>query len=941
MNRERDLLGNPLRRLLGSNEPKGSTVTETFVLRKEQRQAFPHVIYSLESNSPFDMVLIQASCETMSKWSAAYPVVADFDDSEGEKRIIVRMSEAGSKIRPIMGAVLIGLSEATRHIVDMLPDDRIQNLTGYKTEASNTSAQLLNDLVSNAELSESFGKYYCGLRWGSDQEKFIRDLFVHSVSFDPALVEQNLTGRFLNDLTYTLNLNIPYQVRDQWRDLPATEILAEYPELDYRRLEDESFKESSEGQKLAKAYTQKCGETIALQYSRSFEGNISPDGKALPQPQIPLTKFPVIEALMASEVSVDRVKGKNDFGPSGLSDLIIDSDSKLAHQALVAAVNHRFSAEQRKQVSNMFYEGPKEFEHKHRVITTLIRAYQESYEDESSRPQLRDDLLAIIDAYTGKGVIAESVRVEYEASEPNYKRYMREPDEVVEIITDLLASALTAPDPELVGMAEELIETYLPEDGEQIVLADEQTDLLAPDRTDLMIMLVDSLNDVSSATQPAVFEKVGNKVFGSMEVGAQLKGIVNDLIESKKSRRTPEVLKAILGLRGFSISIKKDNPDKKEARRKFDELTKPSDKLYESAIQKTNQLLINTLNQIANSGTLLDGNGAMFRLFKGLVGRVKFNDHDKRTLPAKYDALKTLANHPGVTDRQKGDILWQMYEEFKYVDQESTYLLLPVILDMLQISLGSPDNVRLPNSETGHQLGAIERLVSEHGRNMFKAATQDQLQEIANYARGIIGRANQIGLGAMLTDRSSRHEVGEDLEEWQKETLKNISYSLHQLKNMEKHYLQYLRIEAVKVYPHIYYPWLLEKLTPFWQKMQWEVGPGNQPKPEIRALYGVLQDHVKNRLVIRKPEEYAEDFDVIGEGHVDTLIKECYERMVVPHDIKYNTTVWRDGLTFMHLAVAYMPEELLEELKEKYQGTGFAEYLNRESERRKDEPNIR
>jgi hypothetical protein len=131
----------------------------------------------------------------------------------------------------------------------------------------------------------------------------------------------------------------------------------------------------------------------------------------------------------------------------------------------------------------------------------------------------------------------------------------------------------------------------------------------------------------------------------------------------------------------------------------------------------------------------------------------------------------------------------------------------------------------------------------------------------------------------------------------------------------------------------VYYPWLLEKLTPFWQKMQWEVGPGNRPSRDISELYRVLEEHIQGRLVLRNPDEYPDNFDVLEEGHIDSLLKEGYERMVVPNDIKYNKTVWQNGLTFMHYAVAYMPESVVQQIKTKYPNSKFAEYIEKERER--------
>lgn len=142
---------------------------------------------------------------------------------------------------------------------------------------------------------------------------------------------------------------------------------------------------------------------------------------------------------------------------------------------------------------------------------------------------------------------------------------------------------------------------------------------------------------------------------------------------------------------------------------------------------------------------------------------------------------------------------------------------------------------------------------------------------------------------------------------------------------------EFLLIEAVKVQPSEYYTWLLGKLVPFWQKMQWEVGPGNRPSRDISQLHRTIADYIQNRFAIQ--DEYPTDFDVIEDGHLDTFLHEMYKQMVVPHDIKYNGTVWREGLTFMHQAVAYMPESVMRQIQEKYPDSKFARYVENERAR--------
>lgn len=305
-------------------------------------------------------------------------------------------------------------------------------------------------------------------------------------------------------------------------------------------------------------------------------------------------------------------------------------------------------------------------------------------------------------------------------------------------------------------------------------------------------------------------------------------------------------------------------------------------------------------------------------------------------LPQEYHAFINLAEQQNVPENQKNATLWRIQNQFEYVDSKSEHLLVPVVMDTMQVALGPVDAVRMPTSETSHGLSAVTSIVRKYDSEMFKSASEDDLNTLAGYATGIVERANQIGLGKMLTARGDEPDLAE-VQEAQKETLRNLQRVFEDLQDIAEYYEKYQRVELVKVYSHVYYPWLLEKFVPFWRKMQWEVGEGNRPSRDIQALYRVLEDHVRNRLVLRKPEEYTEDFDAIGEGNIDTLIKAGYDRMIVPHDIKYNGTVWREGMSFMHAATAYMPEALLEQMRGKYPNSDFVKYLEKERARWQEE----
>lgn len=737
-----------------------------------------------------------------------------------------------------------------------------------------------------------------------------------------------LRGGHLSNLVYKLELDIPYKLQEKWDQTPSAQILEEFPELDFHRLQDTNFSATPEGQKLAIAYTELCGDILSNQNERGTDRHITNDGRELPRPQVPLSQHPIIEALVAGEVAVDRPKPKYSFGPSDLTDVILDSDSQPAHAALVKAINTRLPEGQR-----YAFDGPNEFQHKQRNIWSILHAYKEAHLDNQRRGLLRNDLVTILEAYTTDGEIATSIRQENDKRQA--ERSWREGDisevhQVKEIVGDIIKVGMAAPDLEITARVEALISQYLSNNGRELV---NTQDVLVLTRADLMLVVIDAIKEVTNASHSDVFERIGTIVFGSETIGMQLRAFAEQGIQAYEIHNSPEVLKAQLGLRKFDLSFERDkNPEEVRARRALDELVRPANQLLEGQRRTKNQLLFNLLGQFVQSGALRSQNRDAAWFFKGLVQRIDFKDYKMSKLPEEYHSLIVLGNNPDVLIPQKNNILWHMHEQFEYVESEAAYLLIPVIMDMYQVALGPVDAIRLPEKETSHGLSAASAIVRKHGHGMFKAASQDQLQTLARYAMGIRDHAERIATGALLNDGESDIDMS-NLQDWQKETIGHLRNVMRDLKEVEAHYEQYLHIEEVKVFPHVYYPWLLQQLTPFWQKMQWEVGPGNRPSFDIRGLYDALENHIRNRLVIRKPEGYPEDFDILEEGHLDTLLLECYNRMVVPHDIKYNTTVWQEGLTFMLRAVSHMPPSVMEGIKAKYPNSEFANYLEAEYKR--------
>lgn len=765
---------------------------------------------------------------------------------------------------------------------------------------------------------------------GSDIEKFVREVFVQAAEFDPLFLAEQLTVYHLKESTYGLNLNVGYREQQQWNDRSVEEVLDAYPALDYRRLSSDQFRNTDEGRKLLQVYTEMCGKIKArLNQKGRLERTITVEGQIKPRPMIPLTKHPIIEALVATEFQLDRPRAKYDFGPSDIIELVIDSDSARVHQALVQSVTSRLPEEFR----NVF-DGPSEFQHKRNTIQLLLYAYQEAWNDEQRRALLRDDFLAVHAAYTTEGEIVQTLWVENEAYRESSKRWSSsgkpsdspEFNQLRTITHDLIRVGLIAPDPEIVAITEKLIESSLG----ITVHGDEKLPSVALSQAELKLIVIDALGQVSAASNTEALRWAASVAFGDELTGDRLQALADMKYQAEAILNSPAVQLAYRAVRKFvySLSDEEKSEEQIEAKAGLSRAREPVENLENQKRRQLNQFLLEQLRDLVRQNGQ-EGDATDPRLFSGFVSRLKFNAYHMTALPSEYHELVTLAKDQAVSLDQRSTIAWHIYEQFQYIDSSAQHLMLEVLPELFEVLLGPVDAVPIPEAGVDHALAAVTQIVHKHGKRIFQSATQQQLETLGQYEVQLRMHAERVAAGGLINEpeaeglSQSLGEVGE----WQKDTLRVLEGVIREIQTIGTYYAEYLHIEAVKVSPHIYYPWMLEQLEPLFRKLGWEVAPGNRPSRAIVELNQVLENIVKHSLVIKPADEYDEDFDPIEEGHLDTLLLEGYSRMVVPHDIQYNGTVWREGLGFMYLAVAFMPPALLERIIAKYPNTKFGEYL--------------
>jgi hypothetical protein len=893
----------------------------------EVRRRLPYVIYELQSEAAEDQVLVKTAISALQ--AHGYNLEIDAEEKTKEHpnyTVFVRSGTKDEKKLAVEGALLLGLVEATKVAIASLPTEKAPITTkGYFQEASLTSYSLIHEFLGRKKLVKTFEEFYGGLRWSTDQHKLVKHIFLFGTPYDPSYIENNISGRMLTSLLYHIDgVSISYDINKNWDKMDPESILTQYPELDYHQLQNDQFTQSPEGQILIEAYAEVCGDAVADRFDSVF-ADISEDGILLPKPRIPLTQFPILEALIASGQTVDRPQPKYAFGAEDVVKMIIKSDSSYAHGVLVESIISRLPKDQRYVI-----DGPNELQHKRGNINTIIKQYRDLPDYEQAQSLESTDLLAILEAFTLDGRIAESVRKEFQKAlvrKGEHNPYTSEVYDVKNITTDLLSVAMASGNSSLIALAEDLVTYYLPDKHQKSIA---QKDLLVLSRDELKISLLNSLQLITRFSDMDALERITNRIFQNQDIGQYIRSLAQRRIQIQKIYNSREALLARRHWLSFGHPLGKD-PEEENARRAYSRIVRPAEELTLLLDQDENQFYLGLLQEILNQQP---ENPEHLKLFTHYLSHVRLHLTTLTdSLPNEYDTLIKMTTSPSITGDQINSILWHFHNEFRSLYDEETYLLVQVISDIYRISFGPVDHIRLPTDNTSHGFSAASTLVYEHRYNIFKSATQEQLETFEKYAR-VLGQYHALLSGQKYEDLKQNFAITTPKsEEWRKKTLQNLQFIAQYMKQIQDVYKQYMLLEAVKVKPNLYYPWMLTKLMPFLQRIEEQVNPENKPERNILELYTVMIDLWNNYLV--RKESLPENFDCIKEGHLDLLLLTAFDRMVKDYEIQYNGAVWMEGFSFISNATHNMPETVFKELIEKYHTTrpDFAEWLQKEHAR--------
>lgn len=829
-------------------------------LDAEQREAYPHEIFRLELGSPRDALLAGASFEVME--TAGYPVAIDLE-ADGENAAILRSRSEVKKDRGVESALFEGLIGATRVKVDA--DDSMDDDVYYE-KARDAAGGMLNDLVSDPFVYDLFKRAY-GYRFysGFDAFEFEKGLLVAGTDFDPEILKGKLKIKHLRDIVEdhgaVLGVEIGQDEPNYWYEKDIPEMLKKHPQMDYRRLRDEAFRDTPEGRLLESVYARVCGQILA----EEFRENII---KKERDHVIPLTRFPIIEAVVAGDFSPAFSEKDMGITRGEREVLVLRSDSEIAHQALV-------------QLSGARPIGD--------FVSSILRFYdREKWFDDKRAGLVKSDLLFLLEAYNPGGDLARSVREKYQSAQVRDKLTLGDESTVSDfkdVTISILSTAVVAPDPEVAAKAEQILERVI----QNVGTLDAESDPASFSRADVIRVAVDSLNLLSRRINPGVIERIGEKLFGDADLFEKFKSLVD--IQVKRGvdggrRERDIVLRRAKGvfLMDLIESIRAEDP--------------------------------------ATFGKRVDSNA-----FADLIKNIDLGGDRYQTSGITNECRRLIdfAKSSGLDADYIGSIVKLVCDRFEYFDGDAAELV-PVILDLFNITLGDAENLRKPEWYTSYRVEDIAKLLSNNQKIIFESVSPEDLTSLSKYAvearllhDSLLAGEIPVGWDVSVVDNDKELE---DLKRYQEDIVEHLEV-------VNRLYNRHLEMVGVRSNPEAYMLWLHGRAGSFWRRLQVDFETDQSRGGAFSRLHRIVGDFERNR--IYDGDSLPEGFDPLADGNLNGIIRNIYETIYVFSDegLRYSRSN-PEGQYFLSEAVKNMPESVFQQLLEQNKADlSFSTYLER------------
>jgi len=718
-----------------------------------------------------------------------------------------------------------------------------------------------------------------------ERDHFIAELFQATWDLDiDAVLNHGLSTEELFRVAAEVGFAAPERSAS-WYDMSAEQVIDTHHEIDPRRLRDPNFRRSDEGQKLERVYTQLFGRIKFEQYRRLRDGAQEHER----QPLIPLAEVPLIEGFFIAAVGTDRF---TELSSRPLVTLVLQSTSLSARQALVESVARRFPKGERAS-----FHGETEFQFKREQIVQLLKQYQHSIPNENHRALHLNDLLPVVEAFTGSGAILEDLRAPGASRDARVNRNLADFKEITKL---LLTEGLGTTEQKLTGLLEaEVQRLFNPPQSS----SSEPWNLT---HEEAALVWFDALGKVNVDSMPEVFSRVGRVIFAPYGVwGRQHDALAQMMINAKRLESTPNVKSAHEALQEAK-ETGSGTSAVAAAQESYDHAMFRARLAYSSAAERKNSLVFALLDRTASTLVSTPSSEpavtAAGGFFLGLVSNIELPKHAPLQINRRdYQHLIKIARRPDLSAHLQAKICWRIQKQLRDLPADQVEIKRRAVLDMFEIAFDSPHATATVDSlRVVYLLRPAAEIVRQAGPNLFDGIPEEFVVRLGNYA--VIAQAF-----AEQTEATR----GESPEAWG--AFENGRTTVKLISSVEDRYDQYVQLERIRREPAEYYQWLVSRLKPVAHALDIELkfrGDRDQPT-ELVELRGLLCNFEKEHI---PRETTPADAELLKETGLGEFLAEFCER-IHPMEAIPSSRGWEyQCLDFKREAVQYLPSPLFEQL---------------------------
>lgn len=745
-------------------------------------------------------------------------------------------------------------------------------------EATVARARLLaSSTTASPDLYRAVEEFFRG-RWSTD-DQLIRQLFRAGATYDRARFETNLDADRLLRLASDLDVDIHWQTRQRLRNTSASRVLALYPALDYRLLDEPEFRDSTAGRRLERACASLLGD---LDADREAANDIvvTVDGGELPPPPIPLQRHPIVEALLVEHcLSLPSER----LFLARIPTRLLRSDSPAAHAAVLARVSEPISG-------RTYDDRTREVQFKVETVRIMIELYRASGPDPRRSGQLVEDIVSAINAFTGNGAVAVSLRERNRTNSFNPGA-----DLLRNCLREVLAAALAARDPRLVAVAQTCLTAAVARDASPPDL----------NGVDAQVIVLDAVARAQQGTSATAIDEASRVAFGDWAPAAQLRDLALQGAEINRLYHSRSVMAAWKRWRELPDS----SSQKREASRAYDQALVDAHRLsYQWDAGRSRVALALLRACIDDAQFAVRGSHSHLLAFEA-VRRVDVPRPEDGTLPTEYSELMALAADPHQLPDVRNAILRHIAAEWHHVSQDRSSALAPVIRDMCRAVLGSVGEKLsiAPDDDTG--VSAALSLLDGNKHALDGPDGAVVIAELERYADAV--RSISLTAEQRRTQQIAAEAAESGPADW-------VRYVGAQFVRMERIYGDRIPFDGVAGTTHAYVARTIADLR------QYAAALHSDPDPDSRRWLQDFRDGFTGAVDAIPPTDTDQQLRAVA-----GILGNCYDTWIERSHIGDAALVWKVGLPLFYRAMRGMDPETLDLVIEATAGSAFGDFLER------------